>query len=70
MTTLNDLKPFKNDNPTAENIAIWIFHSLSKKVNSRNIKVYSVSIEESEKYGTTYFGEHIPNSILDSQTTF
>ncbi len=54
--TLNDLKPFEQDNPTAENIAIWLFESLSEKINSRNLKVHSVQIEESEKYGTIYYG--------------
>ena len=31
---LNDLKPFKEINPTAENIAKYIFSELSKVVNN------------------------------------
>ena len=58
--TLNDLKPFKKENPTAENLAIWLFNSLSDKVNSRNLKVHSVQIAESEKYGTVYYGDQEP----------
>ncbi len=54
---LNDLTPFKSQNPTAEHIAIWLFNSLSDKINSESIKVHSITIEESEKYSATYYGE-------------
>lgn len=53
---LNNLDPFKELNPTAEHIAIWIFDSLSAKINSENVKVANVTIEESEKYSATYYG--------------
>jgi 6-pyruvoyltetrahydropterin/6-carboxytetrahydropterin synthase len=53
---LNELAPFKHQNPTSENIAIWLFNSLSEKLAPQNVKVYSVTVEESEKYAATYYG--------------
>jgi 6-pyruvoyltetrahydropterin/6-carboxytetrahydropterin synthase len=54
---LNDLDPFKQNNPTAEHIAIWIYDSLAKKINSDNVEVANVTVEESEKYSATYYGQ-------------
>ena len=54
---LNELEPFKEINPTSENISIWIFNRLSEKMNSDNIKLHSVTVEESEKYSATYYGD-------------
>ncbi len=44
---LNDLKPFAVKNPTSENIAEFLFHSLKKKLNL----VHKVTVWESP---TTY----------------
>jgi 6-pyruvoyltetrahydropterin/6-carboxytetrahydropterin synthase len=54
---LNDLMPFKNVNPTSENIAIWLFNSLTENLAPQKVKVYSVTIEESDKYSATYYGD-------------
>lgn len=54
---LNNLPAFSNQNPTSENIAIWLFESLREKINGEAIRVYSVTVEESEKYSATYYGD-------------
>ncbi len=43
---LNDLDFFKKNNPTAENIALYIFNRLSDRFGD---KVYSVRVFETEK---------------------
>jgi len=53
---LNDLEPFKKTNPTSENIAIWLYKNLSKKVNSKEVKVSKVTISESPQFSATYYG--------------
>lgn len=54
---LNNLPQFKSNNPTSENIAIWFFRSLSEKLQPLNVKLHSVTVEESEKYSATYYGD-------------
>ena len=50
---LNEIPPFDKINPTSENIAKYIYDSLSEIVPP-HIKVFSVEIGESEKYTATY----------------
>ena len=45
---LNEVFPFTEKNPTAENISSWIFSQLSKKLNSDNIRVSAVRVWETE----------------------
>lgn len=54
---LNEIEFFKRANPTSENIAIWLYRKLSKKINSRNVKVSKVKIKESSEFSVTYPGE-------------
>ena len=51
---LNDLEPFKEINPTAENIAKYIFLELSKVVNNDEIKIKSIKLWETEKSAVMY----------------
>ena len=51
---LNDLKPFKEINPTAENIAKYIFSELSKAVNNNETKIKSIKLWETEKSAVMY----------------
>jgi len=51
---LNDLKPFKEINPTAENIAKYIFSELSKVVNNNKTKIKSIKLWETEKSAVMY----------------
>ncbi|MBI4843664.1 MAG: 6-carboxytetrahydropterin synthase QueD [Nitrospirae bacterium] len=52
---LNELFPFTEINPSSENIAKWIFDSLRKKLDNRNISCTSVTVWESETASATYF---------------
>ncbi len=51
---LNDLKPFKNINPTAENIAQYIYHELSKVLLKNNVQVKSIKLWENDRSAVTY----------------
>ena len=51
---LNDIKPFKKMNPTSENIAKYIFESLSKLVNDKRIKLKSATVWETDTSCATY----------------
>lgn len=56
-TYLNDHPFFKQNNPSSENIARYIFDELQKRMAGEGIKVASVSAWESEDACATYFGE-------------
>ena len=51
---LNDLEPFINDNPTAENISKYIYKELSKNINTDNIKVSEIKLWETTNSAVTY----------------
>ena len=53
---LNDLKPFKEINPTAENIAQYIHKELSVIMNDKQIEVKSIKLWETEKSAVTFTG--------------
>ena len=53
---LNDLKPFKEINPTAENIAQYIHKELSVIMNDKQIKVKSIKLWETDKSAVTFTG--------------
>ena len=46
---------FKERNPSAENIAYFIYHELKSKINSFGIKLSKVVVKESENSGTGYW---------------
>ena len=52
---LNELPPFKNINPSSENIAAYIYKALSKELNNENIKVSKVTAWESDTACATYY---------------
>ena len=54
-TYLNENPPFNTLNPTAENLARWIFESLSEKLNNNNAKLCRVSVWENENSSATYY---------------
>ena len=54
---LNDLPYFKDKNPSAENLARFIYDRISDKVKLKNIDVSRVTVWESEKARATYRGE-------------
>ncbi|HOJ50066.1 MAG TPA: 6-carboxytetrahydropterin synthase QueD [Spirochaetota bacterium] len=51
---LNEITPFDKINPSAENIAFFIYGELKKKLEE-NIKIDRVEIWESEKAFATYY---------------
>ncbi len=51
---LNDLDVFSDVNPTAENIARFLFGLLSEKINNETASVISVTVGESYRSRVTY----------------
>lgn len=51
---LNDLAPFTELNPTAENIAQFFFRGLTTKLNSSRVRVSAVTIWETERACVKY----------------
>lgn len=54
---LNDLPPFDKINPTAENIAAYMYQRLSKEINDERVKVDAITIWETERACVTYSEE-------------
>lgn len=54
---LNDLSFFKDVNPTSENIAAFIFKTLSLDLNQKNIKISKIKVLESPDAGAVYWEE-------------
>jgi 6-pyruvoyltetrahydropterin/6-carboxytetrahydropterin synthase len=51
---LNDIPPFNQLNPTAENIAAWFFQELSHNLNTEHAKVHSVTLWETDRACVKY----------------
>lgn len=51
---LNELPQFKDQNPSSENIAVYIFENLSSKLNNNQIKVSKVTAWESDSASASY----------------
>ena len=51
---LNNLETFSEDNPTAENIARYIFTKLSEEFSNKNVKVNSIKLWETDKSAVSY----------------
>jgi 6-pyruvoyltetrahydropterin/6-carboxytetrahydropterin synthase len=52
---LNDITPFNDElNPTAENIAWFLFDRLSKDINDNRISVASVKVWENDRNCATF----------------
>lgn len=54
---LNELPAFKDENPTSENIAKFIYKELSKKLNSEVVTVSKVKVSETPGAGAFYWEE-------------
>jgi 6-pyruvoyltetrahydropterin/6-carboxytetrahydropterin synthase len=54
---LNDIKPFDEINPTAENIAAYFHRGLSGMLNGGAVRVASVTIWETDTAGVRYSEE-------------
>jgi len=51
---LNEVEPFDKVNPTAENIAAYLYERLSVMLNSESIKVSAVTLWETERACVRY----------------
>ena len=51
---LNEIKPFDVLNPTAENIAKYLFDEIAVLINNQNVKVKEVTIWETQRSAVTY----------------
>ena len=51
---LNDLEPFKELNPTAENIAQYFYQTLAKKLNNEYVSVSALTLWETERACVRY----------------
>ncbi|HEC20748.1 MAG TPA: 6-carboxytetrahydropterin synthase QueD [Gammaproteobacteria bacterium] len=51
---LNEVKPFDTLNPTAENIAAFLFSQLSKALNDDRIRVKAITLWETERACVRY----------------
>ncbi len=52
---LNEVPPFDDVNPTAENIARVVFENLSAKINDDRVKVVRLEVWENDVCAATYF---------------
>jgi 6-pyruvoyltetrahydropterin/6-carboxytetrahydropterin synthase len=55
---LNDLEPFRKVNPTAENIAAYMYNEISAMINSDSIKVTALTLWETERACVRYSEEN------------
>ena len=51
---LNEIEPFTENNPTAENISKYIYKELSKNINTDNIKVSEIKLWETNNSAVIY----------------
>jgi len=54
---INEVPPFDSKNPSAENIARWLFDELASKINSNNTRLKRVEVKEFDDCGAAYFEE-------------
>ena len=55
---LNDLTPFNEINPTAENLAKYLFDELELEVRRRGPRIRSVTVWETDTTSATYVSDH------------
>ena len=56
-TCLNDIKPFDNINPSAENIAATIYEEMNAKLSGEPVKLLAVEAWETPHQGVAYMPE-------------
>lgn len=54
---LNDLEPFTKINPTAENIAAYMYREISSRLNSETVRVSAVTLWETDRACVRYSEE-------------
>lgn len=51
---LNDLVPFDTINPTAENIAAWLFDEIAKIINTNTVQLTAITLWETANFSVRY----------------
>jgi len=51
---LNEHPAFKEKNPSSENLAVYIFEEIKKKLTTDRYRPYSVTVRETDSSGVTY----------------
>lgn len=51
---LNELSVFQDLNPSAENIARYIYEELKQRLSSGSIRTHKVTVWETDSYGASY----------------
>ena len=52
---INEISPFDKENPSAENIARWLFLELKTKIDTESTRIKRVEICEMEGCGASYY---------------
>ena len=52
---INEIPPFDKENPSAENIALWLFLELKTQIDTKSTRIKRVEIYEMEGCGASYF---------------
>ncbi len=55
-STLNNIPPFTTQNPTAENLARYIFEQMEKNIPLKNVRMHYVACTESPGCTAIYYG--------------
>jgi len=58
-SVLNELEPFQIHNPSAENLARYIHHRMSSKINADMCRIWKVAVQETPGCSATYL-EDVP----------
>jgi 6-pyruvoyltetrahydropterin/6-carboxytetrahydropterin synthase len=54
---LNELPPFKEVNPSSENVARYLYGELSRRINSERVRVAKIGVSETPDAGAWYSEE-------------
>lgn len=54
---INEIPPFDKINPTAENIAAWLYKGIGEKINDEHIQVCAITLWETERACVRYTEE-------------
>jgi 6-pyruvoyltetrahydropterin/6-carboxytetrahydropterin synthase len=56
---LNEHPTFLNQNPSSENISVFLFDQLQEPLRHDRYKLYSVTVRETDSSGLTYYGPSV-----------
>ena len=51
---INEIPPFDKLNPTAENIAAWIYQTLAPQINTERVKMKAITLWETNRASVRY----------------